>query len=430
MSEAHIVLERRGPERPWLGQLVRFDVQLWRPTIDAAPLPAFDLDEVLVPGAIARFREEAPPPDEKREGDQDYLVQHRTLVVFPEREGALTLPALVARWTENNKEVRAQSSPVTFQALAPPHADEQLVVTSALGLEQSTSRPLRGLAVGDGFVRTVALRAQDSDPLVLPPFEFENVPGLSVYPASPRDTSSDERGELVATRTFQATYVVERVGHYQLRAAKLRWLEPASGRFHEAVTPELGFWARPNPALGLSMWGTTPGVQVVGLALSFGALALFVWLLRKRLKNGPFRFELRLREAQAERRAFARLRALARSGSALATLSAAYDWLRVRFPLRAERTLTPLRESGSQMFDRLDLIERSAFGAPAGTSARPDAALATDGSTDIATDAPTPSIGTAQLFTEARRRLAKRESKVIWHARRGLNDARSWKGKS
>lgn len=408
MSEARIVIERSGPERPWLGQLVRFDVQVWRPKLDAAPLPPFEFDELETPGVIAHFREEASPPDEKQEGDQTFLVQHRTLVVFPQKDGHLKLPPLVARWTDEEAAQSVQSAALEFDAAIPPHADERLVVSPSLHIEQSTNQPLRGLKVGDGFVRTVTVSATDSDPWVLPTIDFSAVSGLSLYAQAPKDASSAERGQLSASRTFQATYVVERVGHYELEAATLRWLDPASGKFHEATAPELSFWAGPNVGLGLSMWGTTTGAGLLGFGLSSLVLALALWAIWRRSK-GPFAFERALARANAERNAFAELRRAARHGAPLQILIAAYAWLRVRFPLRTERSLAPLRDVTPALTEQLGVIERSAFGPQQGRSSSSATAIG---------------VGLAALLVEARSRLAKRKRPMILESTRMLNAPR------
>lgn len=410
MNQAFILLKRNGAQRPWVGQLVRFDVEVWRPTLDATPLPAFEFDEFDVPGAIAHFRSEAPPPDELEKDGQVFLVHHRTLVVFPQTDGALSVPQLVARWSDRDDERVIRSEPVTFEAAFPPHFSEQLVISPHLEVQQSTSRALQGLRVGDGFSRTIVVQASDSDPLVLPTVEFSLIDGLSIYPAASHDSSNAERGALSATRSFQATYVVDHVGHYELEALSLRWLDPASGQYHTAVAPQLEFWARPNPALGWSMWGTTGDAQLVGFGLTLAIVVAVAWIARTRFKNGPFGFERAWHRARGERRAFARIKAAARHGSSVAVLRATYDWLRVRFPLRTERTLAPLRATTGPVADRLALIERSAF-----TSASANSLVATD---------------TAHLLSAARRRLAQQESAVLRDSTTGLNTAHQGKGNS
>ncbi|HSC88388.1 MAG TPA: hypothetical protein VLC09_13995 [Polyangiaceae bacterium] len=370
MSEPHVVLVRSGPERPWVGQAVRFDVQLRRAWSDQGPAPAFDFDEVRVTGAIARFREEAPPPDEVQEDGEHVLVQHRTLLVIPQSAGTVTVPPLRARWNEGRAVHTAVSAALDFPAALPPGASEELVVAPRVTLRQELSSDLSGLRVADGFTRTLELDAEGTDPIALPTLRFAAIDGLSLHPASPRDGSSAERGELQASRTFVATYVVERVGHYELPALEVRWLEPATGRYHTAHAPAVDFWAWPNTSLGWGMWGSVGAIQLAGFGLVVALLAGIVTFAWQRARNGPFGFERRWRELRAEQRAFARVLRSLSAGSPVAQLRELYGWLLARFPLRSERTLEPVRRADESAAKALALIEGSAFG-PSAASPEP-----------------------------------------------------------
>lgn len=299
------------------------------------------------------------------------MVQHRTLVVFPQRDGVLTVPPLVARWNDGDRVEEAKSETLTFSAAFPPRESEELVIAPRVSVEQKLDRPLSHLRVGDGFTRTVVLSANDSDPLVLPTLTFARVSGLSVYPAAPRDVSSGERGQLTATRTFSATYVVERVGRYELDAVGVTWLEPASGRFATTTTESLHFWARPNPGLGWAMWGTASGSGLLGFGAIGLTTALFVALVWRRFRHGPFAIERWWAARRAERRAFSAFLVAVEKSSATAALRAAYEWLGVRFPRRQGRTLDPLRAATPEVARELALLERSAFaeGPPSPSSA-------------------------------------------------------------
>lgn len=356
-----VVVVSQGPDHPWVGQAVRFDVQLVRPIEDAGTAPPFSFGEVTMPGAIARFQEQAPPPDERSSGDTTLLVQHRTLLVFPQLDGELVLPPIIARWNEGEAVVTAASQPTPIHAAYAPGSSEALIIAPSVRIEQTLSRPLSGLHVGDGFTRTVVLTVTDSDPIVLPTLEFAPVSGLSVHPASPQDVASAERGQITASRTFEVTYVVERVGHYDLDALTARWLEPASGKYHTASAPELVFWALPNPRLGLHMWGTTATNQLAGFGLSIALLLGLVTLVVRRARGGPFAFERRLTARYAERRAYRRFVQSLSGSSALSSLRLAYAWLRTRFPSSTDRTLTPLRSVDVSTTESLAVLEDRAF---------------------------------------------------------------------
>ena len=366
MSGARVEVHRGGPSVPWLGQLVPMDVQVWRPQ-GALPLEPFSLDDVVAAGLIAKWSAQAPPPDDRREGDTAFLVQHRTLLVFPQSEGELTLPPLVARWTDPGSKaaVAIASAPATFTAAIPDGAGDPLpLVASSVQLEQAFDRDLSDLRVGDGFTRTLTLRATDSDPIVFPELALPGASGLSSYPSAARAVSSSERGQIQAEETLRVTYVVERAGRHTLAGYALRWLEPGSGRYLEAGVPALTLWAAPNPSLGFQCLGTARGAAVATELGSLVLLALLGALAVRRVRRGPGRIERALERRSRERRAFREVLRAVRHGAPLAVLQRLYAWLAVRVPNGLDRTLAPLEVATPAASAACAALERQLFREP------------------------------------------------------------------
>jgi len=363
VTAPRIEVTRSGPAKPWLGQLVPINVDVWRPKGDA-PLEPFSLDDVVAAGMIVKWSEQAPPPDEKQEGEARFLVQHRTLLVFPQSDGELTLPPIVARWTDpvTRAPVLAHSSELRFQAALPPAVGAELpLVASSVSLQQTFDRELSKLRVGDGFTRTLTLHATDTDPVVFPELSLGDTPGLTGYEAGPRASATSERGQFQADLTLRTTYVVDRVGPQRMPGVTLRWLEPRSGRYLDAAVPELTFWSGPNPSLGFQCLGTA---SRAALATEFGSLSMLGLLtcaIVRRLRRGPGRLERALKERTRERRAFREAEQAVRHGPALLGLQKIYTWLAVRFPTSLDRTLTPLKEATKQARDACAAFEKSVF---------------------------------------------------------------------
>jgi hypothetical protein len=361
---AHIELTRAGSSSPWVGQLVPIDVALWRPKHGEGELPPFSFDDPELPGTIALFRSDAPPPSEVTREGVLYLVQHRTLLVFPQEDGELVLPPLRARYDDptTSVPVRVRSEPLHFSAAFPRGLaqGDALLVARDVRVETTLDRSLTGLKVGDGFTRSVVLTAVDTDPVMLPQITFEPVEGLRIYPTESRVLGTGERGVIEASRSYAATYVVERAGHYELPELRLRWLDPTSGRYTSSHAASLQFWARPNFSLGLSAFGTTPWLGLslmLAFALVLAGLGYVTW---RRLQLGPFAWERRWAARQAEQRAFLAFeRALGRA-SAVTLLGRAYAWLALRLPDQS-RTLARLRPASPESAQALRSWEEQAF---------------------------------------------------------------------
>ena len=361
----HLEISRGGPQKPWLGQLVPVEVEVWRPEPnESVPLEPFSLDDVVAAGMIVKWDEHASPPELKQQGATRFLVQHRSLLAFPESEGELSLPPIVARWTDpvSKSEVVARSAALRFEAALPQGAGDPLpLVARAVTLEQSFDRVLGQLRVGDGFTRTLTLHASDTDPVVFPEFQLAEVAGLRAYPAQPQASANSEHGQIQGELTLKVTYVVERVGPHRLLGTGLRWLEPSSGRYAFAAVPDVGFWARPNWSLGFQCLGTARGAAVMTELGSVTLLALLVFAVVRRVRRGPGRFERAWQQRSRERRSFRAAIQAARSGSALSALQRVYDWLVVRFANRSERTLAPLVRSTNEAAAACAKLEADIF---------------------------------------------------------------------
>ena len=360
-----IEVTRLGPPKPWLGQLVPVNVDVWRPKGDT-PLEPFSLDDVVASGMIVKWSEQAPPPDEKQDGETQFLVQHRTLLVFPQSDGTLTLPPIVARWTDpvSKRPVLAHSSELHFDAASPPGVSTELpLIASSVSLKQAFDRDLSKLRVGDGFTRTLTLHATDTDPVVFPELALGNSPGLTGYPTGARVSANTERGQFQADLTLRTTYVVERVGPHRMSGVSLHWLEPRSGRYLDATVPELTFWTGPNPSLGFQCLGTASGTVLTTEFGSLITLGLFVFMIVRRVRRGPGRVERAIKERSRERRAFHEAVLAAQQGPGVVSLQKLYAWLAVRFPCSLDRTLSPLKDITKQARDACAALEKSVFGA-------------------------------------------------------------------
>ena len=362
MSAARIELRNLGPAQPWVGQMVPIDVSVWRPEGDQ-PLEPFSLDDVIAPSAIVKWSAQDPPPDERQEGETRFLVQHRTLLVFAQADGDITVPPIIARYTDPSKAVVAvKSSKWTFHAAIPAGAGDSLpLVAGSVKLEQSFDRDLAGLKVGDGFTRTVTLSATDTDAIAFPELALSAVPGLSAYPAGAHAESTTERGQIGAKQTYSITYVVDRVGPHEFAGLSVRWLEPRTGRYSEATITQQTLWARPNWALGLSCFGTAKTAAVITAGSVAVTLAFLAVLIARRVRRGPGAIERALARRLQERRAFRAVLSSARSGRASQLLEALYAWLVIRAPASLDRTLAAFRVSSPDAHNLAVDVEQALF---------------------------------------------------------------------
>jgi len=370
MTAPRIEIQNTGPQKPWLGQLVPLEVSVWRPEAET-PLEPFSLDDVVASGAIAKWAEHVSPPDERQEGDTHFLVQHRTLLVFPQTDGRVVIPPIVARYTDAASEapVAVVSKSFAFQAAIPAGAGQTLpLVATSVKLTQLFDRDLSTLKVGDGFTRTLTLTATDTDTIVFPGLTLAAVAGMTEYSAGKHAESSTERGKNVATEAQAITYVVDRVGPHRMPGLSLRWLEPRSGRYYEATVEDTTLWAAPNPALGFSCLGTARGTALGTAVVLLGGLAIVTLLILRRLRRGPGRWERAFVRRSEERRAFHAVLRAARVGAAHQLLTTLYAWLTIRSPRKLDRTLNAFRHATAEASDLADSLDSAVFSTSASLS--------------------------------------------------------------
>jgi hypothetical protein len=363
VSAPRIELTNLGPAKAWVGQLVPVEVSVWRPEGDK-PLEPFSLDDVIAAGAIVKWSDQNAPPDERQDGDTHFLVQHRTLLVFPQAEGSISVPPIVARYTDPvaKAPVVVKSAKLTFASATPPGSGDTLpLVATSATLQQTFDRDIGSLKVGDGFTRTLTLSATDTDAIVFPELTPPAVSGVTMYPGGLHASSTTERGQIAAKQTFSVTYVLDRVGPHSMPGLSIRWLEPRTGKYQEARIEDQTLWARPNFALGFSCLGTAQGAALATGIAVIATITVVLLAIARRVRLGPGRLERAFRERRREQLAFREVLHAMRSGAARQCLDALYAWLVIRSPKSLDRTLGVFRHSTPDARNLSAAVEQSLF---------------------------------------------------------------------
>ncbi len=254
-------------QRFYVGQQVRFYVEIltdsWFTIAPAYP-------EVRVPGAVAIDPERFSTNLTVSEGGRTYSGQRHGYLVYPQRVGSLTIPAVSVSFAaaidaKPSQTITLTTQPVKIEAVMPPGVENAVGLITATNVKLSEQlQPTKlELKVGDSIQRSVTVSADDIQALVLPPIEFAAVEGLAAYPGEPELRNQTNRGQYKATRTDTVTYIVEQAGEYTLPSIALQWFDPESGRLRKPALPEQSFTAQPDP-------NALTGVPVVSEPLSDG----------------------------------------------------------------------------------------------------------------------------------------------------------------
>ena len=318
----------RPEGRAWVGQRVSVYVTV---RIPGRPdeSPRFDLPQVS--GALLLKAPGSPVLGTEREGDVEFTTQRHELMLFPQRPGVVEVPSVGVRVRLGDEERTAATAPLSVEAALPEGAaaGALLVTTTRFTAEQTWDPAPADATVGDAFVRTITLAADDLLGLALPPAPAPEVPGLRTYVDDPVVDDRMNRGRLSSTRVDRTTFVCTAPGRVELPGVTYTWYDPDAGRLRTEELPGAAFEVAPDPTLAEPPGpGADDGVDPATLALVVGALlvaALPPFLMRRRLAAAWA--ARRARIAAAEPACFARLREACRRGDPAASWTALVSWM-------------------------------------------------------------------------------------------------------
>ncbi|MFB2863982.1 protein BatD, partial [Aeromonas sp. MdU4] len=130
------------------------------------------------------------------------------------------------------------------------------------------------LKVGDAITRTVTASGQDTLSVLIPPLitPLADDERVQAYPAQPRLTDTQERGEYLSAREDQTTYIVQRGGELTLPALELTWWNSQTHRLETLNLPGQTLQVRHTPASWLAAYwpwllGVTSGLVLLTLTM-------------------------------------------------------------------------------------------------------------------------------------------------------------------
>ena len=185
---------------------------------------------VEVDDAIVLQREKFALNSVLKEGNKNWVVQQWTLVVYPQRGGRFDIPAIPLHLSiaEQGGEpiVGKTSTPrLSFTATIPEQMLDKpgWVATTLYDVEESFDKPLDQLKPGDALTHTITITAENLPAMMLPVLKVADISGVAVYSKLPQVRDKINRGEYLARRTEQITYIFEHAGDFQLPPQVFYW---------------------------------------------------------------------------------------------------------------------------------------------------------------------------------------------------------------
>ena len=182
------------------------------------------------------------------------------LLLYPQREGRLEIPAFEVRFSASAGfgqapvNFRFETEPLSIETRMPPGAERGalLVTTTEFTMNaewwpSQTDGESAQLKVGDALRLNITRRAAGVPGMVFSPLPDFEIDGLQAYHDPPHLNDLINRGALVGVRSDSVTFICEREGLYNIPGLQFQWWDPGREKLNEETIPGLRLEVTANP---------------------------------------------------------------------------------------------------------------------------------------------------------------------------------------
>jgi hypothetical protein len=277
------------------GQQVYLAVDVFAPNFFTSP-PQFPLFQL--PNALVTLPEERTQNLNESAGGTQFSGIRRRYAIVPEIPGDYHLPAIEIEfgYSVDGKATKgvARTTPLTFSAGGNAGAPAAFAARNVT-IEQTFDRPPNALNAGDAVVRTIAITAENTQGIVIPPSAPGTAPGLTQYAKAAKTEDGISVGNsTVSRRTETLVYTSTTEGQFEIPAIEYPWFDldrhtmaiarlPATDVFVAPAAASTGIAPEAAPAYDVAPFQRRRQAMFrIALILGMAALAWILWNLAKR----------------------------------------------------------------------------------------------------------------------------------------------------
>ena len=375
--------------------------------LDGGEISNFDIPDAVVEDLERRSFQ-------RRVGNRTWLVTELRYAVYPQKSGALRIPAsgFTAREVQPGRSLlgarlgrrlRMASTPLEIDVKSVPTSfpGEVWLPARALTLEENWSIDPASLNVGDSTTRTLTLTARGLQGSQLPPLSSVqgavNIPELRFYPDQESIDQSELAEGLQGRRVQSEALVARSGGAWTLPEIRVPWWNIETDRLEFATLPARTVVVTaiqtadqindttlsPNTStagttLPLWLWAVSAAGWLVSLALG-----ILLWLSRRQTASpSPTPGNAKAKSASV-RQALVKIRKAAEQQDAPLLRKAILQWADLHHDQRFSSLEALARVSTEPLATRLSAVDRSLYGDG-------DIAGALDGLIDTLREEPAP----------------------------------------
>jgi len=354
--------------------------------LDGGEISNFDIPDAVVENLERRSFQ-------RRVGNRTWLVTELRYAVYPQKSGALRIPAIgfTAREVQPGRSLlgarlgrrlRMASTPLEIDVKSVPTSfpGEVWLPARALTLEENWSIDPTSLNVGDSTTRTLTLTARGLQGSQLPPLSSVqgavNIPELRFYPDQESIDQSELAEGLQGRRVQSEALVARSGGTWTLPEIRVPWWNIETDRLEFATRPAKSVVVTaiqtadqvndPSIAPSASPVGTTLplwlwAVSTAGWLVSL-ALGILLWLSRRQTAGpSPTPGGAKAKSASV-RQALVEIRKAAEQQDATLLRKAILQWADLHHDQRFSSLEALARVSTEPLATRLSAVDRSLYG--------------------------------------------------------------------
>ena len=354
--------------------------------LDGGEISNFDIPDAVVENLERRSFQ-------RRVGNRTWLVTELRYAVYPQKSGALSIPAIgfTAREVQPGRSLlgarlgrrlRMASTPLEIDVKSVPTSfpGEVWLPARALTLEENWSIDPASLNVGDSTTRTLTLTARGLQGSQLPPLSSVqgavNIPELRFYPDQESIDQSELAEGLQGRRVQSEALVARSGGTWTLPEIRVPWWNIETDRLEFATLPARTVVVTaiqtadqindatlsPNTStagttLPLWLWAASAAGWLVSLALG-----ILLWLSRRQTAApSPTPGGAKAKSASV-RQALVEIRKAAEQQDATLLKKAILQWAGLHHDQRFSSLEALARVSTEPLASRLSAVDRSLYG--------------------------------------------------------------------
>lgn len=170
--------------------------------------------------------------------------------VFPSLEIEVESPA-VGDFVGVKHIVRSAERAISVKPVPAEFKRSEWLVAQNLNVRESWSGNKSQVKVGDVLVREINRVAAGTVPELIPPTEWNSIPGVSQYPSRSEVESNKTKAAISATRIEKTRYLFEKEGEVVIPEKVFTWYNPYQKKLYKRTVKASTIQVRANPNLGV-----------------------------------------------------------------------------------------------------------------------------------------------------------------------------------